>query len=201
MPHSVQELVDLISEMPGIGPRQARRVVQFLLRSNKRYRERLSGSIHTIGDSITQCAQCFRYDDTNQEALCSLCSNTHRDNHTLVVVEKDVDVEGVENAGVYHGRYFVLGSLIPLTRQRKSAIAPRMEALLKHIRSQKAYQEVVLAFATTPEGDFTAQELKKALLTEAPHLTVSMLGRGLSLGAEIEYADQETLRNAFTGRN
>ncbi len=200
MPHSIQKLVDLISEMPGIGPRQARRVVQFLLRSNPTYRTDVSEAIVHINEHIKQCVQCFRYDDTSDHSLCRICNDKNRDDHILTVVEKDVDIEGVESIGTYTGRYFVLGALIPLAKQRKSATTPRVDALIKHIREHNAYTEIILAFATTPEGDFTAQELKKALQSEAPGLVVSTLGRGLSLGAEIEYADQETLRSAFTSR-
>jgi len=134
-------------------------------------------------------------------AHCSLCASAERDESLLAVVEKDVDVESIEQAGIYKGRYFVLGGLIPLARQRKGASSPRVDLLKSRMNKDKKIQEVVLAFAITPEGDYTAREIIHTLRETFPHTAVSMLGRGLSLGAEIEYADQETLRNAFTGRH
>ena len=116
-----------------------------------------------------------------------------------MVVEKDVDLEGVEASGVYRGQYFVLGSLMPLARQRRSSSPIRTDALLRRLKSDVP-TEIILAFATTPEGDYTAHELKTKIAGEVSGAKVTILGRGLSLGAEIEYADQETLRSALQGR-
>ncbi|MFQ5541032.1 MAG: toprim domain-containing protein [Candidatus Paceibacteria bacterium] len=201
MPKTIAKLADLFSEIPGIGPRQARRIVQFLLRADARYKKELSTLIASVSSQVSQCAQCQRYDEVNTGNLCPLCADTHRDSTVLMVVEKDVDVESIEEAGVFKGRYFVLGSLIPLARQRKSAVSARTELLEGYLMGQKSITEIVFAFATTPEGDYTAGELTSRIKTRFPKLKVSQLGRGLSLGAEIEYADQETLRNAFQGRH
>lgn len=201
MSKAIDELVELVSEMPGIGPRQARRVVQFLLQKDTSYKNKLTKGIQDIEKHVTACKNCFKYDEVNPKGLCSLCANHGRSTTLLMIVEKDVDIESVENAGIYRGHYFVLASLMPLARQRKSTVAPRTTALFQRIKNEKDMQEVVLAFATTPEGDFTAKELAKLLKDEFPKIKISMLGRGLSLGAEIEYADQETLRNAFDGRH
>lgn len=200
MPKSIQTVTDLFAELPGLGPRQARRIVQFLLRANPSFRQKLAAAITALADTVSQCSRCFRYDETGGTTLCSVCADEGRDTSTLMVVEKDVDAEGVEAANIFHGHYFILGSLMPLANTRKTATEPRTAALKKRIAEDKV-REVVLAFATTPEGDYTAQELKKELQRQFPTLTVAMLGRGLSLGAEIEYADQETLRSAFDGRH
>ncbi len=198
--HAIQKLTELLADMPGVGPRQARRIVHFLLRATPSFRNSLAESIRTLAEAIAQCKSCFRYDEVNKEGRCALCASPTRDKSTLTVVEKDVDVEGVESVGFYTGAYFVLGSLIPLTEYRKRALAPRTQELLARLAVDTAITEVVLAFATTPEGDYTAQELKQLIREKKPGIRVSMLARGLSLGAEIEYADQETLRNAFRGR-
>lgn len=200
MPHSLQKLIDSIAELPGIGPRQARRIVQFLLRTDSSFKKRLAEGILTINDHISQCQSCFRFDETNERGVCPLCADTARDASLLLVVEKDVDIDGIEAAGIYKGKYFVLGALMPLARQRKQSMSPRTEALLKRV-SEGSVREVILAFATTPEGDFTAREIKQAVQEALPTLEVTMLGRGLSLGAEIEYADHETLRSALSGRS
>lgn len=201
MPHPIHTLADMFAEMPGIGPRQARRIVQFLLRSDTVYKDRLAEHITQIARKVAQCASCQHFDEIGTNELCAVCANSERDIRLLMVVEKDVDMESIESASVYKGRYFVLGALMPLARQRKGGVSPRIDRLENRLSKDTAIKEVVLAFATTPEGDFTAQELKKILREANPTLTVSMLGRGLSLGAEIEYADQETLRNAFQGRH
>ena len=190
----------MIAEMPGVGPRQAGRIVRFLLHRNKEYVQKLARRIAAIHDHVRVCERCFRYDDTNDKTLCTICADRSRDTGTLVVVEKDVDVEGIESVGMYRGGYFVLGALMPLAKQRKTVVSPRFKELLTRVEEEKNLSEIILAFATTPEGDFTARELKNTLGEKASALRVSMLGRGLSLGAEIEYADQETLRNAFQGR-
>mgnify|MGYP003385889550 FL=1 len=201
MPRSIQELTDLIAELPGIGPRQARRVVQYLLRANPGYRAALAKSIANLATEVSVCTQCFRYDETVAD-LCRICADESRDRSIRMVVEKDVDVDGVEAAGIFHGRYFVLGSLMPLAKQRKSVVAPRIPELLHRIEkdAQDGLSEVILAFATTPEGDYTARELKNKI-AEQNSIAVTILGRGLSLGAEIEYADHETLRSALQGRS
>ncbi|MEK7613872.1 MAG: toprim domain-containing protein [Patescibacteria group bacterium] len=201
MTHPIQSLTDLFAELPGIGPRQARRIVQFILRSDKRFPQKLSEAMRELATHVKQCSSCFRFDDIHQGVLCSLCANSTRDTETLLVVEKDVDIEGIESSGAYKGYYFVLGALMPLRSNRKTASAPRLEALLKRLHDDQKVKEVILAFATTPEGDFTAKEIKNVLNEKQPALRVSLPARGLSLGAEIEYADQETLRSALSGRH
>lgn len=198
--HAIQKLTELLADMPGVGPRQARRIVHFLLRATPSFRNTLAESIRTLAEHIAQCKSCFRFDEVDGGGCCSLCASKTREKTTLTVVEKDVDVEGIESVGFYTGSYFVLGSLIPLTEYRKRTHAPRTQELLTRLATDPAISEVVLAFATTPEGDYTAQELKQMINEKKPSVRVSMLARGLSLGAEIEYADQETLRNAFRGR-
>ena len=201
MSKSIQELSDRFAQMPGIGPRQARRIVQFLLRSNDRYKKELATHIQTIAETVSQCSFCHKYDEVNSDLLCVLCADKNRDITSLFVVEKDVDVDGIESAGVHHGKYFVLGGLIPISQNRKSAVDPRTHLLYRSIKENPTITEVILGFATTPEGDNTARDLRKEITRLFPTTTVSLLGRGLSLGAEIEYADQETIRSAFQGRN
>jgi len=202
MPKTIQELTDLIAELPGLGPRQARRVVQYLLRANPGYKTKLTQAINSLSNHILQCSQCFRFDEVNSEKLCPVCADKNRDSKTLMVVEKDVDAEGVEAANVYKGQYFILGSLMPLANTRRARTAPRTAELLQRIQNDapNGLTEVILAFATTPEGDFTAHDLKSKITKFVPDIKTSILGRGLSLGAEIEYADQETLRSALQGR-
>ena len=116
-----------------------------------------------------------------------------------MVVEKDVDIEGVEGSGAYHGKYFVLGGLMAMTERKHSRVLRNKELLM---RVQKnGIQEIIFALSTTPEGDYTARELMKEMNTANPDIKTTLLGRGLSVGAEIEYADSETLRSALKNRN
>jgi recombination protein RecR len=197
MPH-IAKLSDIIAEFPGIGPRQARRVVQFLLLKPQSFRKDLAAAIEKIGSLARECVECHRFDELQSRGLCSVCSDTKRD-AVLMVVEHDVDIDAVESSSAYHGKYFVLGWLIPMAKQRKKERAPRVKELVERIKSD-GIKEVILALSTTPEGDYTARELRTKLSTISRELSVSMLGRGLSVGAEIEYADAETLRNALKNR-
>lgn len=200
MSKNIQDLTNLIAELPGLGPRQARRVVQYLLRANGGYKKKLTDGISSLSNHVSQCLRCYRYDEINSEKLCTLCADQNRDTAVLMVVEKDVDAEGVEVAGIFKGGYFILGGLLSLTNSRKSFIEPRIPQLQDRILKEKP-DEIILAFATTPEGDFTARELKETISVKFSDMKVTILGRGLSLGAEIEYADQETLRSALQGRS
>ena len=204
MAKSIQELTALIAEFPGIGPRQARRIVQFLLAKDGGYRTRISELIHDIRNQVSQCSVCFRFDDMNGGTLCKICSDTNRSATELMVVEKDVDIEGVEASGAYKGKYFVLGGLMALVERKKTNIV-RSNELFARIqknppKTEGGIGEVILALATTPEGDYTAREIIKEMNSRYPNLRLTLLGRGLSVGAEIEYADAETLRNALQNR-
>lgn len=193
----IQELVDLIAEFPGVGPRAARRIVQFMLAKDKSFRDKLARAVAGVGGAVSQCELCFRY--TERPKLCAICAD-HAREHTLMVVERDVDVESVEGSSAYHGLYFVLGGLIPMARQRKNGNRVRAKELISRIE-KGAPEEVIFALSTTPEGDYTAHELIRELKTLNSKLKTSMLGRGLSVGAEIEYADHETLRSALKNRS
>ncbi len=196
----INELQDLLSDMPGIGPRQARRIIQFLLAKTPAYRELLLERIKAVGKQMSQCAQCFRYDTVSVDGACSLCSNGTRDHETLMVVERDIDIEAVESSGAYSGVYFVLGGLMSMTKTKRSGLSPRTKELGARI-AHGDVREIIFALSTTPEGDYTATELAKELSTQNSSLKTTLLGRGLSVGAEIEYADAETLRSALKNRS
>lgn len=193
---STEELTTLIAEFPGLGPRQARRIVQFLLSKNGGYREELGKLIVAVAASAKQCKSCFRFDDLDQSGLCRICADTTRD-ESIMVVEKDVDIEGVEASSAYRGTYFVLGGLMSMT-QKKNARLRDMELLLRIEKSHP--REVIFALSATPEGDYTARELMRTINEKSKDTPTTLLGRGLSVGAEIEYADSETIRNALKNR-
>ena len=194
----VHELTALLAHLPGLGPRQARRVVQYLLKKNKTFRAELSELIAQLADHTAECSLCHRYDDPHSSGTCGQCRSAARDTGTLVVVEHDVDIDAVEASGAYAGRYFVLGGLMPLS-DRKRSQAVHADHLVNRIKNEPII-EVIFALATTPEGDYTARELSKRLSEVNKKIKITLLGRGLSVGAEVEYADPETLRNALKSR-
>lgn len=194
----IQELTELLSHLPGLGPRQARRVVQFLLSKDHAFRKRLAEMLVGVGAKAQLCSRCFRYDDPTSTALCHTCADLSRDESLLLVVEHDVDIDAVEATLTYKGYYFVLSGLMNLVKQRKDKVI-RVEELKKRIGPE--VKEVIFALAATPEGDYTTSELVSQLKALNPALKTTLLGRGLSLGAELEYADPETLRSALKNRN
>lgn len=194
----IDTLARLFERFPGIGPRQARRFVYSLLRSDAGYRTELSERISKISRSVSRCTICGRFMTSQRGSECSLCADTARDHSQVMVLLKDADIESFESAGVYRGTYLILGTLVPLTEDVLST--PLQQALTKRLASPSV-KEVILALPVTTDGEHTASLVRSALEGILPAGTsISTLGRGLSTGSELEYADPQTLRNAFTLR-
>lgn len=193
----LERLAALFEKFPGIGPRQAQRFVQFLLRSSPATRRELSQAVQTLGGSVHQCPSCMRF-HAGEKKLCGLCASTARDDQYLAVVANDPDLLALEKSGTYRGRYFVLGGTIHLARDNKGLL--RTKQLLASIpaRLEKGLQEIILAFPANPEGDETAEYMRDELAKAGVKITT--LGRGLSTGSELEYADPDTLKSAFESR-
>ena len=201
--NSIDRLTELFSKFPGIGPRQAKRFVYFLLSRNSGYPEELARAIESLKHEIAQCAECQKHFVKNggSTKLCSICSDGTRDGSMLMIVPRDVDLEAVEKSGSYHGRYFVLGGVVPiLDKEPEKKI--RLRELERLLKEKKDIKEIVLAMNANNDGENTATFLKEKLSTVSlgNALVISVLGRGLSTGAELEYADPETLKNAFLHR-
>lgn len=201
---SLERLEEFFRAFPGIGPRQARRFVYFLLSRDQGYRHELAKFIEGLGAETAQCGKCYRFYTKNgkETGLCSICSSASREAHTLLVVEKDVDIEAVEKSG-YKGLYVVLGGTIPLATETPDEYA-RLPLLLKRIEedAKNGLQEVILGLSATTEGDHTRLLIEERLapLSAEKGFKVSVLGRGLSTGSEIEYADPETIKQALGSR-
>ncbi len=171
--------------------------MQYLLSKDQSFRKRLAAMIGEMSAATMQCSRCFRFDDPTKSGLCKICSDSDRNASELMVVEHDVDIDAMEASLTYKGYYFVLGGLLNLVKQRKDKVV-RTKELLKRV--DKNVKEVIFAFSTTPEGDYTAKEISKDLRSKNYDLRITLLGRGLSVGAELEYADPETLRSALKNR-
>ena len=198
----------MFEKFPGIGPRQARRFVQYLLQQPPSIRGTLADEIKKLGAGTFQCKFCFRWavkdhqgstlksPGVKVEPLCSICVNTHRDKQTLFVVEKDADIETVERSG-YHGLYFVLGGTVPLAAEEPVKHI-RMKELVRRV-NKDGVSEIILGLSATTEGDHTRLILQENL--NECGIKVSSLGRGLSTGSELEYADPDTIGQALANRH
>ena len=199
----IDKLSEVFKEFPGIGERQARRFVYFLMSRNGSYAENLSLLISDLKKEVAQCGECFRFFivKNGKNNLCDVCANTNTDSSILMVVEKDSDLESVKKSRVYNGKYFVLGGLVPIVEKNtKSRV--RVEELKNKISKEKNLVEVILAFSLNPQGDHTDQYVREQLhnIIQKNNIKISSLGRGLSTGTELEYSDNETLKNALKNR-
>lgn len=202
----IDRLTQAFERFPGIGPRQARRFVQFLLSQQGGYRSALAEDIKRLGANTFQCKECFRWSVKNggETGICSICSNSHREKSVLFVVEKDADVDNIEKSG-FKGLYFVLGGTIPLAAEepQKHVRAKELVARIERDGSDLALNEVILGLSATTEGDHTRQILAEQLrpMSEGLNFKLTSLGRGLSTGSELEYADPDTIASALSSRN
>lgn len=194
----IEELAHALSRLPGIGPRQGKRFVFYLLAAPAAERAKLAELIATLGKDVHQCPECLRFHNGSSSAVCRYCSDKSRDDAVLMLVEKDQDLAAVERAGTYKGRYFVLGGVLTLTG--KGAIREKELAKAVEARRKQGLKEIVLALSATSEGEHTADHVRELLAPYRDNVKISVLGRGLSTGSELEYSDAETLRAALAGR-
>lgn len=207
-PKSIQKLIELFAKFPGIGPRQAGRFAFFILKENDGFARELTDSILDAKNKITTCGQCFRAVEKNGVAgknLCVLCQNAKRDPAVIAVVEKESDMQNLEKSGEFTGLYHLLGGFIsPLDQDSPKKLHLReLFMRIKKILEQNGRAEIILATNTTTEGDTTALYIERILAPlkdNFPDLKISRLARGLSLGSELEYADEITIKNALTNR-
>lgn len=200
---TIEKLTEIFKEFPGIGERQAKRFVYFLMSKNGSYVDNFMLLVKDLKKEVAQCPECFRYFILKgKEKFCDICSNPHTDQSILMVIEKDSDLESVRKSKIYHGKYFVLGGLVPIVEKNtKSRV--RINELLEKIKKQKDnIKEIILAFSLNPQGDHTDLYVRGELkeIVETFDIKISSLGRGLSTGTELEYSDNETIKNALKNR-
>ncbi len=199
----IDQLSEIFSHFPGIGPRQAKRFVYYLLSRNHDTLETLVSAIQKLKQETSQCTECLRFFSTSsirqaERSLCNICIDPNRDNSLLMIVPRDADLEAVEKSGSYKGLYFVLGGSLPIL-EKEPEKRIRMSNLKSRIaRDRNKLKEVILAMNANAEGENTADFIKEAYQRDS--LVFSELGRGLSTGSELEYADPETLKNALLHR-
>ncbi len=199
--NSIDKLTEIFSRFPGIGPRQAKRFVYFLLQRHNGTTEDLIRALGELKVETSQCSRCFRFFPKNNTGtlLCNICSDKNRDQSILMIVPRDTDLDAVEKSRSFKGIYFVLGGALPIL-EKEPERRIRINELYSRLKAEgPTFKEIILAMNANNEGENTADYLKEHLspLTQA---SFSILGRGLSTGAELEYADPETLKNALLHR-
>jgi recombination protein RecR len=202
--NSIEKLAELFEKFPGVGKRQAKRFVYYLLRKNAAFTRELSYAISKIKDNIHICEESFQYfySEDPKATLSPIARDPNRDRSLLLVVEKDSDLENLESMHFYRGLYFVLGGSIPVLSKNPEEFI-RITDLKKIIEKKLAageLQELILGLSVNPQGEYTLEYLQEQLKPFEGKLKISILGRGLSTGTELEYSDKETFENAFSNR-
>jgi recombination protein RecR len=200
----INKLTEYFKEFPGIGERQAKRFVYFLLHKNPIYVKELGDKILDLKNTIHQCPSCFLFFQSKQDQLCDTCSNGKTDKTSLLVVEKDADYENIKRSKNYNGMYFILGGLVPIVSKDTPTFV-RTKELIRNIENQakqNSLKEVIIALSLNPQGEHTDMYLRELLtpLQDKFKLNIVSLGRGLSTGTELEYSDSETIKNALRNR-
>lgn len=203
--NSFEKIVRYFERFPGIGSRQAKRFAFHLLTLDQSDLNELAELIRTMRTNVIVCPSCARFHSLQSpDRHCSVCGNTMRDRSKLTVVERDTDVDAIERSGVYDGLYFVLGGTVPLLDSQD--IKKLRGGMLKQIvetRIPEGLTEIILAFSVNPDGENTGRYIETLLREHIDKgiIKISHLGRGLSTGSELEYADPETIKNALKNRS
>jgi recombination protein RecR len=190
----VQDLIDELGKLPGIGPKSAQRIAFHLLSVEPPDIDRLTAVLSKVRDGVKFCVECGNVSD---EDRCRICSDARRDGTVVCVVEEPKDVQAVERTREFRGRYHVLGgALDPL-----SGIGPeqlRIRELLTRL-GESDITEVIIATDPNTEGEATATYLVR-MLRDIPGLAVTRIASGLPMGGDLEFADELTLGRALAGR-
>lgn len=196
IPKAIQNLIESFEKLPGVGPKTAQRLTFYLLHVPQSELDKFASSLHSLREDTILCSVCNMIDQTNP---CSICSDTQRDHSIICVVEDPLDVLALEKGKGYKGVYHVLhGKIDPLNNIGPDEIY--ISGLLKRAK-EDTVKEVIIATNPTMEGEATAMYIAKQLKTLLPELKVSRIGRGLPIGADLEYADDVTLQRAMDGRS
>lgn len=195
LPEPIQDLINAFSRLPGIGPKTASRLTFYLLRAPEDLSQQLADALYNLKKGTTYCQTCYNITNAGR-VQCEICADPDRNESLICVVEEPLDVIALERTGAYEGRYHVLhGALSPI-----EGIGPadlRVRELIERVRTGEV-KEIILATNPSMEGDYTAAYLQQQLADF--NLRITRLARGLPVGGDLEYADQNTLLRALNGR-
>lgn len=203
---NLEKITKYFEGFPGVGARQARRFAFHILTLPKESVQEIAQLVTDLQESVIECESCRRFFAKNggNSKLCSICDDSSRDYTKLMVVERDSDIQAIERSGTYDGLYFVLGGTVPLLNAKETnVLRGGMLKTLVEARMQEDLSEIILAFSVNPDGENTGRFVESVLkeIPDFEKITISYLGRGLSTGSELEYADPETIKNALRNRS
>jgi recombination protein RecR len=189
----VARLIEAFSRLPGVGPKSAQRLTYFMIRMPREEAEALAEALISVKDRIVLCSKCL---NITEDPVCAVCTNERRDRTRICVVEEPLDVLALERTRAYEGLYHVLhGSISPVNGIGAEQL--KIRELLDRLRDETV-TELILATNPNLEGEATSMYLQR--LISPLGIKVTRLARGLSSGADLEYADEMTLANALEGR-
>jgi recombination protein RecR len=190
---AIQDLIDELGRLPGIGPKSAQRLAFHVLSADATDIKRLASALQRVKDEVRFCVVCY---NVAEEEKCRICRDPRRRDDALCVVEEPKDVVAIERTGEFRGRYHVLGGAInPLEGVGPDQL--RVRELMTRLSTGEV-SELILATDPNTEGEATATYL--ALMVKPMGILVSRLASGLPVGGDLEYADEITLGRAFEGR-
>ncbi|MBI2355672.1 MAG: recombination protein RecR [Candidatus Doudnabacteria bacterium] len=199
LPKSIQNLINELSKLPGIGQKTAQRLTFYLLKQPQIERQGFSKAVESLGKDIIYCSICHNMADADP---CKICSDVKRDKSIICVLEDPLDVVAMDQLADFRGVYHVLGGAIsPL-----EGIGPenlKISELLKRLSENQEPKEIILATNPSMEGEATAMYIAKQIKiqnSKFKNIKVTRIGRGLPMGGDLEYADEYTLSKALEGR-
>lgn len=197
LPKALNDTIEALGYLPGVGPRTAERYAYYLFRSNTKISKNIADSLNNLHQNVKNCPVTFALIDSEQN-LSPLYEDPKRDRSTILVVEEPLDIYAIEQTKQYTGTYHVLGGAIsPI-----DGITPdklHIKELLNRVKTDQV-KEIIIATNPSVEGESTALLLQKTLSEQFSDLKVTRLARGLPLGVDLSYADQITLSAALKGR-
>lgn len=197
LPKALQELIEALGTLPGVGPRSAERYAYYLLKTSDHNRMRLSEAVSDIAQGVKQCPMTYALIDASED-VSPLYSDPERNKHIVAVVEEPLDVIALEKTGLFRGTYHVLGGAIsPI-----DGIGPdqlHIPELIERLQ-RDSVEEIILAMNSSVEGESTALYLQKFIDEADITIKITRLARGIPVGVDLEYADQITLSHALEGR-
>lgn len=196
LPDPIKKFIEVFSKLPSLGPRMATRLAFYLTQIDKNDLQELESALSGL-KKIDRCHACLFLKSGG--ALCSICSDPTRDKNVIAIVEKETDLMSLEKTGAFKGHYLILGELAEhgvLSSSQKLRLQHLKERVKKNLGGKA--KEIIVALSPTTFGDFTADLIRREFRGLAEKIT--RLGRGIPTGGEIEFADEETLRQAFERR-
>lgn len=200
-PPIIQKLIDIFSKFPTIGPRTAGRFVFYMIKLDQEEFNQFIETLKDLKKYIKNCSFCFNpFEETEEEKLCSICRDNSRNKNLLCIVEKEQDLISIEKTKKYKGLYFILGGTVNSLKE-EDIKKLRINELEQRLKDNSNFKEIIIATNPTTEGESTAFFIERKLKSIlSPAVKLTRLAKGLPKGGELEYADEETLENAFEGR-